>query len=189
MVAIARMASISAGAPAMCTGTITFVFGVIHCSRCTGSIFRLRSSLVITGVAPNSKIASTVATNVNACVITSSPCLTPIARMATSSAAVPEDTTCACCVPTTFAISRSNSRTLKMPLRRLSNPCAKSTPLLASNQSRIAWRSSVPISSYPGIFVSCYSHRGRQYMRHGLPFKRHWVKIQISLTLGKCNIG
>ena len=88
--AIALIASMRAGAPIMCTGRIARVFGVILRSRSAGSMFRVRSTSVNTGTAPQSRMASQVATKVNPWVMTSSPAPTPSAARATLSAAVPE---------------------------------------------------------------------------------------------------
>ena len=73
-----------------------------------------------TGIAPISIIASAVATNVNDCVITSSPGLTPRAISAILIAAVPEDTAWANLTPTKSANFSSNSLTWYLLLRILS---------------------------------------------------------------------
>ena len=62
--AIARISSIFAAAPIMCTGMMALVCGVIFFSRSAGSMFRLASISVKTGMAPQSRIASQVATKV-----------------------------------------------------------------------------------------------------------------------------
>ena len=99
-------------------------------------------------------IASAVATKVKADVMISSLRLTPSARSATRRAADPFETARAYGESSRLATSRSNSRTLKTPLRRASYPCANITPLLESNHSRMAARSSGPYSSNPGTSVS-----------------------------------
>ena len=62
-----------------------------------------------TGLAPQSRIASIVAIKLNACVITSSPGLTPNAFKAILIAAVPEDTARQNLTLNFFAICFSNS--------------------------------------------------------------------------------
>ena len=53
-----------AGVPNMCTAITAFVFGVINFFNESGSKFNVPSISAHTGVAPDSMIASTVATNV-----------------------------------------------------------------------------------------------------------------------------
>ena len=55
-------------------------------------MLRVLSTLTIIGLAPQSIIASSVAIKLNACVITSSPGLTPSAFNPILIAAVPDDT-------------------------------------------------------------------------------------------------
>ena len=76
----------------MCTTTIALVFSVISSSILLGSIFKVSLMLAHKGVAPDSTIASTVATKVKAWVITSSPLPMPNAANAILSAAVLEVT-------------------------------------------------------------------------------------------------
>ena len=65
---------------------------VIFLRKSAGSIFKVSSISVNTGIAPTSNIASHVATKVNPWVMTSSPGPTPRAMSPTFSAAVPEVT-------------------------------------------------------------------------------------------------
>ena len=65
---------------------------VINFGISLGSMFRDLSIFAITGLAPQSKIASTVAIKLNDCVITSSPGLIPQAFRAIFIAAVPDET-------------------------------------------------------------------------------------------------
>ena len=67
-----------------------FVFFVIAFSNSLGFIFKHFPTFTITGFAPTSKIASTVATKVWDCVITSSPFFKFKDFNAVYSAAVPE---------------------------------------------------------------------------------------------------
>jgi hypothetical protein len=62
--AMAMISSKRAPTPSMWTGTITLVLGVILRARSAGSILSVQSTSVTTAVAPQSKMASTVATNV-----------------------------------------------------------------------------------------------------------------------------
>ena len=89
--AIAIIDSISQGCPYKWTGMIAFVFGVIASSIFLGSILNVSGSISTkTGLAPTMPIASAVATNVNAVVITSSPAPISKALNAMWSASVPE---------------------------------------------------------------------------------------------------
>ena len=76
----------------MWTGIIAFVFFVILFFISEILIFKFSSTLTIIGIAPTSKIASTVAIKLNAWVMTSSPGFTPMDLRATFIAAVPEVT-------------------------------------------------------------------------------------------------
>ena len=85
---------ISAENPNICTGITALFFLFIFDFKSFGHMFKVSSIFVIIGVAPKSKIASTVAIKLKACVITSSPLLTPRALRPIFIAAVPEETHC-----------------------------------------------------------------------------------------------
>ena len=72
-------------------------------------MFNVSFTLTITGLAPQSKIASIVAIKLKACVITSSPGFTPKAFKAILIAAVPDDTAKQNFTLNFFVIKFSNS--------------------------------------------------------------------------------
>ena len=77
------MPSRSAAAPNMWTGMMPRVRSVMYSSSTVGSRFRLSSISANTGTAPHSRMASTLAMNVNGVVMISSPGPTPMALSAT----------------------------------------------------------------------------------------------------------
>ena len=81
---------------------------MIAFSRRSTSIQKVSSQSINTGFAPNSAIAPTVATNVLAAVITSSPNETPFAFNESLIASVPEFTPNACLTPISFEKLASN---------------------------------------------------------------------------------
>ena len=89
---------------------IAFVLGVINASIFSGSMLNVSLSISAnTGFAPTMPIASVVATNVNAVVITSSPLPISKALNATWRASVPEFNATAYFVPQYAANSSSNA--------------------------------------------------------------------------------
>ena len=126
-----QMLSISkrfAGVPNICTAITAFVFGVIRLFNDTGSRFKVPSMSAQTGVAPDSIIASTVATKVKLWVITSSPGCKSKTASATRSAAVPDVTANACGTPSDFSNARSKSRTFHLSCLIASNEWRNKTP-------------------------------------------------------------
>ena len=75
--AILQTSRMSVIYPVKWTGTIAFVFSVIAASIFEVSMQKVSLQSTKTGIAPNSQIAPTVATNVLAAVITSSPGFMP----------------------------------------------------------------------------------------------------------------
>ena len=67
----------------MCTGMMPRVRSVMYSSNTEGSRFRLSSISASTGVAPHSRMASTLAMKVKGLVMISSPGPTPMAFSAT----------------------------------------------------------------------------------------------------------
>ena len=117
-----------AGVPNICTAITAFVFGVIIFFNESGSKFNVPSMSAHTGIAPDSIIASTVATKVKLCVITSSPGCRSKTASATRSAAVPDVTASACGTPSDFANACSKSRTFHLSCLIASNECLNKTP-------------------------------------------------------------
>ena len=102
----------SAGCPYRWTGTMARVRGVTARSSAAGSIVSDSGCTSTKRTsAPVRQIASTVATNVNGTVITSSPAPMPAAVSAMNRALVPELTPTACSVPQCLANSCSNAST------------------------------------------------------------------------------
>ena len=107
--AMAQMAGMSAHWPYRCTGTISFVLGVIAASISFGSMHLVwGSQSTKTTVAPTIQAASAVAKKVLGCVMTSSPGPMPSAIMVSQSASVPLPTPMACFMPVKAANSFSN---------------------------------------------------------------------------------
>jgi len=79
----------SQGLPAMCTGKINRVRGVIFFSRSAGSIEKVSSTSQSTGIALACTTAAAVATHRNAGTITSEPGPIPRAAMAVLRAPLP----------------------------------------------------------------------------------------------------
>ena len=106
----ARSGARSSDAPAKCTGTISFVRGVIAAAtRSTVVISVSRSTSTNTGVAPRRAMRLTVETQVIDGVMTSSPGPMPSACIRRCMPAVAEVSATACCVPTAAANCRSSS--------------------------------------------------------------------------------
>src|SRR5262245_11593961 len=127
--AIASRRGMSTMAPVMCTGMIALVRGVMAASNSETSTQKssLQSTNFVT--APVSAIAPTVAMNVLAAVMTSSPGPTPRAFNARRRPSVPDPTPNANCTPTAFANRASNSPTalpsVKSPVAITSRKRAK----------------------------------------------------------------
>ena len=96
----------------MCTRITAFVFLLIFFNKSLGSILSVLSISQQTGLAPDSIIASTVATKVKDCVITSSSFFNLRVDNATLIAAVPEVTARAYFELNFFLNNFSNSFTL-----------------------------------------------------------------------------
>ena len=110
--AISRSSVIRAGCPNRWTGTIPTVRDVTAASTAAGSTrWSAGSTSASTGRAPHHSIASAVAVNVLAAVMTSSPGLTPSALSATKIASVPFAAPMQCCAWQYAASSRSNAAT------------------------------------------------------------------------------
>ena len=95
--------------PVKCTGTIARVLAVITDSTRVTSMQKFSLQSTKTGIAPISAMAPTVATNVLAAVITSSPGFIPRARRLSFIASVPLLTPIANLLPINFAKACSNS--------------------------------------------------------------------------------
>ena len=92
---------------------MALVLGVIASSMASGEILKVLGSISIkTGIAPTYFMASAVAINVNALVMTSSPAPIPSAIKAKCNASVPEATPMACLTPRYAAASFSKDCTL-----------------------------------------------------------------------------
>ncbi len=91
---------------------MAFVCGVMAASICAGSRLYVTGSMsTSTGVAPSRATQPAVAKNEYVLVTTSSPCPTPSAIRATSSASVPDDTPMAYGTSSICASSRSSPST------------------------------------------------------------------------------
>ena len=112
----------SAMLPHICTGITHFVLLVIAARTAAGDKVKLSSISTNTGIAPILKMASKLATKVNAGIITSSPAPTPSAAIAVVKAAVPLDVNCAYCEPKVAQTAASNSLDFQIPFLGPSNP-------------------------------------------------------------------
>src|SRR4029079_3814688 len=113
--AIASIASMSHGAPAMCTGITAFVRSVIAAANAAGSRFSEPGSMSAnTGTAPAWMIAFAVAGQVNELVIPSSPLPTPAATSERCSASVQDDVAMAW-GDRAYAANRSSSSRTRGP--------------------------------------------------------------------------
>ena len=108
--------------PHICTGITHFVFDVIAAFTAAGDKVKLSSISTNTGMAPILKIASKLATKVNAGIITSSPAPTPKAAIAVVKAAVPLEVSCAYCEPKVLHTAASSSLDFQIPFLGPSKP-------------------------------------------------------------------
>ena len=99
----------------MCTGMIALVYGVIRRSTSAGSRVRVSSTSAGIGTPPTAATADADAIQVYAGTITSSPGPTPIPCRPQISAAVPEVTASARCVPMWAANPCSSSSAFDGP--------------------------------------------------------------------------